>query len=164
MPGVNYGKSIIDGINACRLMLLVWSSSSNGSQQVEPEVERAVSKGMTIIPFRIENVVPSGPMEYFLSAPHWLDALTKPLETYLERLSLVVRAVLDADREPRTVETWGFYQQPVVSSPPAGSTWSQRPSDALRHLASATRWFWRILPRPVRLIGLMAALVAFVVY
>jgi hypothetical protein len=33
-------------------------------------------------------------MEYFLSSPHWLDALTPPLEDHLEYLADSVRAIL----------------------------------------------------------------------
>ena len=33
------------------------------------EVERAVSKGIPIIPLRMEDVPPSKSLEYFLSAP-----------------------------------------------------------------------------------------------
>jgi len=99
LPGVSYAEAIIDGINSSRLLVVVLSSASNGSPQVLREVERAVSKGIPVIPFRIEDVVPSKSMEYFLSAPHWLDALTKPLEAHIERLSTVVRAVLDPERQ-----------------------------------------------------------------
>jgi hypothetical protein len=41
---------------------------------VRREVERAVSAERTIIPFRIENVMPTGAMEYALASTHWLDA------------------------------------------------------------------------------------------
>jgi hypothetical protein len=99
LPGVNYGEAIIEAINSSRLLVIVLSSASNGSPQVLREVERAVSKGIPVIPFRIEQVVPTKSMEYFLSAPHWLDALTQPLEAHIERLSSVVRAVLVPERE-----------------------------------------------------------------
>lgn len=58
------------------------------------EVERAVNKGIAIIPFRIENVIPSKAMEYFLSIPHWLDALTPPLEKHLQKLADTIQALL----------------------------------------------------------------------
>lgn len=90
---MSYGEAIIDGINVSRVLIVVLSSASNGSPQVLREVERAVSKGIPVIPFRIEDVKPTKSMEYFLSAPHWLDALSKPLEAHIERLSSVVRSV-----------------------------------------------------------------------
>jgi hypothetical protein len=97
VPGRNYGEAIIDGINACRLLVVVLSAASNRSPQVLREVERAVHRGLPVIPFRIEQVTPSKSMEYFLSAPHWLDALTPPVEAHISHLTAVVRAVLEPD-------------------------------------------------------------------
>jgi hypothetical protein len=67
-------------------MLLVFSGSSNESNQVRREVERAVHKQLSILPFRIENVLPSKSLEYFLSTQHWMDAFPPPLEPHIDRL------------------------------------------------------------------------------
>jgi hypothetical protein len=67
-------------------MVLVFSSSSNDSQQVRREVERAVHKQLKILPFRIENVMPSKSLEYFLSSQHWMDAFPGPMQPHFERL------------------------------------------------------------------------------
>jgi hypothetical protein len=91
---VPYAEALIDGLNQSRLMVLVFSNNSNTSPQVVREVERAVNKGIPIIPFRIENVVPSKAMEYFVSSSHWLDALTPPLERHLQRLADTVQVLL----------------------------------------------------------------------
>ncbi|HUF54697.1 MAG TPA: hypothetical protein VMR52_13165 [Dehalococcoidia bacterium] len=40
------------------------TANANDSPQVMREVERAVHKGITIVPFRIEDVVPSRSMEW----------------------------------------------------------------------------------------------------
>jgi hypothetical protein len=94
IPGVVYAEALIEALNQSKIMVLVFSSSSNKSIQVMREVERAVNKGIAIIPFRIENVVPSKAMEYFLSVPHWLDALTPPLEKHIQKLSDTIQALL----------------------------------------------------------------------
>jgi hypothetical protein len=78
------------------------------------EVERAVNKGIPVIPFRIENVTPSKAMEYFLSAPHWLDALTPPLEKHLQRLADTVQALLTEVEKPRRE---GVEPEPPVLKP-----------------------------------------------
>jgi len=101
LPGTPYAEALIDALNQSRIMVLVFSASANGSPQVMREVERAVNKGIPIIPFRIENVTPSKAMEYFLSAPHWLDALTPPLEKHLQRLADTVQALLTEIEKPR---------------------------------------------------------------
>ncbi len=94
VPSAPYGESIIQALHHCRLMVLVFSSHSNSSPQVMREVERAVSLGLAILPFRIEAVPLSPNMEYFISAPHWLDALTPPLEPHLQRLADAVTLIL----------------------------------------------------------------------
>jgi hypothetical protein len=95
--GGEYAAAIIDAIGRCRVMVLIFSSSSNDSVQIRREIERAVSKGVPIVPVRIEEVVPTKSMEYFLGSIHWLDALTPPIEQHLQRLAETVKAILNVD-------------------------------------------------------------------
>jgi hypothetical protein len=85
-PGADWAAAIIDAIAAARLMVLVFSASANRSPQVRREVERAVHRGVTVVPFRIEDVLPERSLEYFLSTQHWLDAFPPPMEPYYARL------------------------------------------------------------------------------
>ena len=94
LPGSDWGESIVDGIKRCRVMILVFSSNANASPQIRREVERAVNKGVPIIPFRIEEVMPTRSLEYFISTPHWMDAMTPPLEKHLTKLTEVVLTLL----------------------------------------------------------------------
>ena len=91
-PSADWAAEIIDAIANARVMVLVFSSSSNASAQVRREVERAVHKQVSILPFRIENVLPSKSLEYFLSAQHWLDAFPPPREPHYARLADYLRA------------------------------------------------------------------------
>jgi len=90
LPSADWGESIIDAINDARVFVLVFSSNANVSPQIKREVERAINRGIPVIPFRIENVVPTKSLEYFLSTPHWLDAFSPPLEQHLNYLATVV--------------------------------------------------------------------------
>ena len=101
MAGGEYGAAIVDAIDRCRVMILIFSASANNSGQIRREIERAVSKGVAIVPLRIEQVVPTKSMEYFLGAIHWLDALTPPIETHLQKLAETVRALLEAQNTAR---------------------------------------------------------------
>src|SRR4029077_12869737 len=94
LPGMDYAEAIIEAIEKARGMLLIFSSNANRSNQVKREVERAVHHGIPIIPFRIEDVPPNRALEYFISAPHWLDALTPPLEQHLKHLASTIRMLL----------------------------------------------------------------------
>lgn len=97
MPGVPYGEALIEALNESRVLVLVFSSHSNESPQVMREVERAVSKGIAILPFRIEDVPLCKEMEYYISTPHWLDALTAPMEVCLARLAQTAKRLLERE-------------------------------------------------------------------
>src|SRR3954464_537249 len=94
LAGSEWGGAIVEAIERSRLMVLVYSSHANQSQQVIREVERAVNKNLPLIPFRIDAAAPSKNMEYFLSASHWLDAMNAPMEQHLEKLNNAVKALL----------------------------------------------------------------------
>ena len=93
-PGIDWGEAIIDAIQTSRVMILVFSSHANDSQQVRREVERAANRGLIIMPLRIENVAPTKSLAYFIGSLHWLDALTPPLEGHLQNLAEAVRQLL----------------------------------------------------------------------
>jgi hypothetical protein len=98
LPGQNYPSAIIQAIEQSRLMIIVFSSKSNTSDHVIRELSKAVSQGIIIIPFRIEDVPPSQDMEYLIGLPHWLDALTPPLERHIEKLVQTVKILLEKQR------------------------------------------------------------------
>lgn len=95
-PSARYAQSIINGINASRLMIFIFSSHANDSEHVESEIDRAYNKRIPIIPLRIEDLPLSGSLEYYLSTAQWFDALP-PLEEHLEKLPKVVRQLLNRD-------------------------------------------------------------------
>lgn len=93
-PGKKYAQDIVDAIKDCRVMVVIFSSSANESEHVSAEVERAMNRGIIIIPFRIENVTPTGEMEYYLGNRHWLEAITIPMEQHIQRLVKTIQTVL----------------------------------------------------------------------
>lgn len=102
LPGIDWDVAIIDGISECKVLLLIFSSNANRSVQVKHEVERAMHKGIPILPFRVEDVLPSKSLEYFLGPTHWLDALTPPLEQHLDRLAETARLLASHLRSSET--------------------------------------------------------------
>lgn len=103
-PGQEWAEAIIEGIARCSCMVVVFSGHANKSKQVLREVERAINRGLAIIPFRIEDIEPSGAMEYFLTVPHWLDAMTGSMEQSIDRLQQALpkseRTLLRWRRQP----------------------------------------------------------------
>lgn len=72
--GYEYAEEIMNGIEASELMLLLLSGKANRSPHVLREVERAVSKGIPIIVYKLEEVELSKSMEYFLMSHQWVSA------------------------------------------------------------------------------------------
>ena len=73
-PGMEYAAEIINGIEGCKVFLLIFSEHSNQSQHVLREVGRAVHRNVPIIAYRLSGVKPSKSMEYFLESVQWLNA------------------------------------------------------------------------------------------
>jgi hypothetical protein len=117
VAGTPYGEALAEAIGGSRLLVLVFSSGANDSPQVMREVERAVSRGLPILPFRIEDVAPSKAMEYFLPSIHWLDALTPPLEKHLQILADTARILLHR-MDPATANPEA--KTPTTSAPKHG--------------------------------------------
>ena len=105
LAGMPYGEAIIKAIQSCRAMVLVFSSNANASAHIPKEVERAVSKGMMIVPFRIEDVAPAQSLDYFIGSVHWLDAIGGQLDGtwrgWRTRLTRRWRGMERAGRSPR---------------------------------------------------------------
>ncbi len=96
VAGTSYGEAIIDAIHAAKVMVLVFSANANASVQIPKEIERAVSNGVAILPFRIEDVAPGKSLDYFIGSVHWLDAMTPPMEKHLDNLAETVHKLLSA--------------------------------------------------------------------
>jgi hypothetical protein len=93
-PGMDFPAAIIKGIEGSRVMVLIFSSHSNVSPHVLREITSAVNKGIIIVPFRIEDITPSKSMEYLISVPHWLDAITPPMEQHFDQLAMTIEKIL----------------------------------------------------------------------
>jgi division protein CdvB (Snf7/Vps24/ESCRT-III family) len=104
LPSEDYASTLITAISSSRILLLVFSKDSNASQFVMREVNAAVSRGIPIIPFRIEDVKPTQSMEFLLGTKNWLDALTPPLERHLLRLADTVQTLLQSNVEKLLVQ------------------------------------------------------------
>jgi hypothetical protein len=96
-PGRTFAGEINRAIQRSKVMVLIFSAHSNKSEQVLREVQLASNSHLHIVQFRIQDVIPNDDLEYYLSAPHWLDALLPPLENHLERLKGSVKVLLQMD-------------------------------------------------------------------
>ncbi len=121
-PGADWGAAIVEGIRAAQVLVLIFSQPANQSIQVKREVERAVSLGLAIIPFRIEDITPSSSLEYFISSAHWLDALTPPVELHIDRLAEAIQGLL-TNREANGYRSIGTSMPRAAHSEQVKARW-----------------------------------------
>lgn len=104
-PGIEWAEAIITAIADCRVLVVICSDGANASRQIVREVERAVNKGLIIVPLRVQDVPFSKPLEYFLSTCHWLDAITPPIEHHIQHLVDTIGFLLSRDSTHRDHNT-----------------------------------------------------------
>src|SRR4051794_11764768 len=162
MPGRSYSGEITRAIQQSRAFVLIFSEQSNNSEQVLREVQLAANSRLHIVQFRIDPVSPSDDLEYYLSGPHWLDAVTPPLENHLEQLKSSMKALLAL---PRTAG--GDAPSPPVPpapSPPLSAPVPSIPAQAPApsKAAEPSSNLWKVVALGI---GIIAALgcVAFVI-
>ena len=134
LPGVEWTKSIVDAISNCKLFLLILTDNSNRSLQAVKEVDCAVNHERIVLPFRLEDVKPTGSMEYYLSSIHWLDALTPPLEKHIDNLAAYIGRIIQTPVIKDEVK-------PVVPAIPVVREKSEPPAPAMEKKRNLT-WLW----------------------
>lgn len=100
--GYEYAEEIINGIDGSGAFLLLLSQEANTSPHVLREVERAVSKKIPIIVYKLEEVTLTKSMEYFLMTHQWIN--TKSGSGFSE-IARCIDAIEDGrNAEPHPVE------------------------------------------------------------
>ncbi|MFI5717930.1 tetratricopeptide repeat protein [Nocardia sp. NPDC051750] len=94
LAGTDYAEAIIEAIEEAAVMVVVVSDQANRSRHVPREVERAIARDVSLVPFRIADIAPSKSLEYFLSSQHWLHALPPPVEAHIGKLVDAVSALV----------------------------------------------------------------------
>jgi len=94
IPGSNFPGSIIDAIDESRIVVLIFSKSSDNSPHVIRELTRAVTRNLLILPCRIEDIQPTKNMDYLINIPHWFDAFPPPVQQYFGTLAQTIRTHL----------------------------------------------------------------------
>ena len=116
VPGMDWSDAIIDALTSAQVFLLLLSGASNESEQVKRELQNAVSEGLPVVPLRLEDVCLSKHMRYFIGTPHWLDAMSPPMEAHLERLSNTVSALLQAGNRHQASELISTPDSPLLGN------------------------------------------------
>jgi TIR domain len=115
-PGKSFPEAIIEGIEDGKVVVLIFSSYANKSAHVTRELTNAVNKGRIIIPFRVEDVLPSKSMEYLIGVPHWLDAVSPPLEKHIDLLAGTVESIINpGSKQAATPQAASVSENPQIA-------------------------------------------------
>ena len=128
-PGTNWAKGIMQGLEACRVLILVFSEHANESDHVEREVAKAFASGLAVIPFQIKHVLPNQSLGYFLDTIQWVDAIAPPLEKHLGTLTELVKKLLGDETAPKQPKRLGPKKVSVARLPITGSDLFGRDED-----------------------------------
>ena len=84
-PGDNFGDAIVEAIERAKVMVLVFSTNANNSEEIKKEIALASQHRVTVIPVRVEDITPSAAFRYELATRQWIDMFVD-WDTALKRL------------------------------------------------------------------------------
>jgi len=161
-PGGSWAGEIADAIPHSKIMILVFSANANASKQVLREVELAITNNLTVIPMKIEDVIPTGGMSYYLSTTHWIDAIGKKFDKRIITLSQKIQAMLGIDKDTEKKEeslinktnskTEITNMKPLSKEKAAKPKPPQKTSDKKRN----KKKLWIIVPFAILIIGTLS--------
>jgi hypothetical protein len=97
MPGENFQSAIVRAIRSAKVLLLVFSSNSNRSDEMTKELALASQQKLIVVPLRVENVTPSDAFAYEFATRQWIDLFAN-WEDAMNHLRTRLTAALVDDR------------------------------------------------------------------
>jgi hypothetical protein len=142
-PGENFQISIVRAIRQAKIMLLVFTSNSNNSEEMNKELALASQSKLIVVPLRIEDVTPNDAFAYEFATRQWIDFFADwefAIEQLAQRISSATR---EAPIEATAVEA------PVAEASPSAPEPVADPEGPA--LAMARRFkLPRRLPKPAQ--------------
>jgi len=99
-PGEDYQRAIVTALETSGVVLLLFSQHANESAEIPKELALASKFRKTIIPARIEDIVPSGSFAYQITTAQFID-LFRGFEAKVEELCAYLAEVLQFSTEVR---------------------------------------------------------------
>ncbi|MFN0206925.1 MAG: toll/interleukin-1 receptor domain-containing protein [Planctomycetota bacterium] len=93
--GTRWGGEVVKAIRASKVLVFIYSSHSNQSVHARDELLAAVSAGMRIVPFRVEDVAAADEVSLHLDPLHWIDATKPPAEVNIRKLAGEVESIVN---------------------------------------------------------------------
>jgi hypothetical protein len=94
-PGENFQEAIVRALRSAKAMLLVFTSNANNSDEIKKELVLAGRNSVTVVPVRVEDVVPNDAFTYEFATRQWIDLFTdweRHIELLASRLGQILQA------------------------------------------------------------------------
>jgi hypothetical protein len=121
-PGENFQEAIVKALRSARVMLLVFSSNANNSDEIKKELVLAGRHRVIVMPARVEDVVPNDAFSYEFATRQWVD-LFKDWEFEIEQLAIQLGRVLQTAATPDAAGG-----QAAVAQPPPRAFGPRKPN------------------------------------
>ena len=73
-PGNRFAPAIMEALENCNAMVVVFSRFANESEHIANEVNTAFARKIDIIPFKIDRSQPKSELKYYLCRMQWINA------------------------------------------------------------------------------------------
>jgi hypothetical protein len=100
LPGENYQGAIVEALEASAVFLLLFSRHANASVEIPRELGLASKFKKTVIPARLEDIVPSGPFAYQMTTAQFID-LFRDFESKVDGLCVRLAELLQSSAQVR---------------------------------------------------------------
>jgi hypothetical protein len=101
-PGQNYQEQIVRAIRGARVMVLVFTTNANNSNEIKKELALASQNNLVVIPVRIEDVAPNEAFAYEFATRQWIDLFEDWEKSMAELVDLIAAILNDAPASDRT--------------------------------------------------------------
>ena len=94
-PGENFQEAIVKALRSANVMLLVFTSNANNSDEIKKELVLAGRNSVTVVPVRVEDVAPNDAFTYEFATRQWIDLFTdweRHIELLASRLGQILQA------------------------------------------------------------------------
>lgn len=88
--GIPYAKAIMDGLQKCQCLIVIFSKNVINSEDILNEIEIAHNNRMSLIlPFIIDETPIEGEYKYYLARRQWIQAYPSPSSKFNEILTAI---------------------------------------------------------------------------
>jgi hypothetical protein len=97
--GTDWDVGIVNGLEQCQVMVLIFSKEADDSHHVKKELAFADQQKKIIIPFKIDDYMPDK-LKYFLALPQWLDGIVDMEAAFGDLYSRLQVTLTDSPEPP----------------------------------------------------------------